>query len=76
MSAYENDVLYAYSIPMMYGRGTRTYLLITWKPIDNLTIWARASRTSYADRDAIGTSPNMIDSNHKTEFKLQIRWKF
>lgn len=76
MSAYENDVLYAYSIPMMYGRGTRTYLLITWKPIDNLTIWARASRTSYADRDAIGTSPNMIDANHKTEFKLQIRWKF
>jgi hypothetical protein len=76
VSTYENDVLYAYSIPMMYGRGTRTYLLITWKPIDNLTIWARASRTSYADRDAIGTSPNKIDSNHKTELKLQIRWKF
>jgi len=73
---YENDVLYAYSIPMVYGRGTKTYLLITWQPINNLTIWARVSRLWYADKETIGTSPNMIDANHKTEFKFQIRWKF
>ena len=74
--AYESDVLYAYSIPMMYGRGTRTYLLATWSPAKNLTIWAKASRIWYADKETIGTSPNMIDANHRTEFKFQVRWKF
>ena len=74
--AYESDVLYAYSIPMMYGRGTRTYLLATWSPAKNLTIWAKAARIWYADKETIGTSPNMIDANHRTEFKFQVRWKF
>ena len=74
--AYESDVLYAYSIPMMYGRGTRTYLLASWSPAKNLTIWAKAARIWYADKETIGTSPNMIDANHRTEFKFQVRWKF
>lgn len=73
---YESDVLYAYSIPMVYGRGTKTYLLVTWQPIKNLTLWARVSRLWYADKETIGTSPNLIDANHKTEFKFQVRWKF
>lgn len=74
--AYESDVLYAYSIPMVYGRGTRTYLLASWSPAKNLTVWAKASRTWYADKQTIGTTPNMIDANHRTEFKFQVRWKF
>ena len=74
--AYESDVLYAYSIPMIYGRGTRAYLLASWSPAKNLTFWAKMSRTYYADKQTIGTSPDMIDANHRTEFKFQVRWKF
>ena len=74
--AYESDVLYAYSIPMIYGRGTRAYLLASWSPAKNLTFWAKVSRTYYADKQTIGTSPDMIDANHRTEFKFQVRWKF
>lgn len=73
---YENDVLYAYSMPMVYGKGTKTYLLATWKPFDKLTIWARVSRLWYADKETIGTSPNMIDANHRTDVNLQVRLKF
>lgn len=75
-STFENDVLYAFSIPMVYGKGTRTYMMLTWKPLANLTLWARAARLWYADKQTIGTSPNQIDTNHKTELKFQISWKF
>lgn len=73
---YESDVLYGYSIPMVYGKGTKSYLMTTWKPVDRLTIWARVSRLWYADKETIGTTPNQIDGNHQTEVKLQVRWKF
>lgn len=73
---YENDVLYAYSMPMVYGKGTKTYLLATWSPTKNCTIWARVSRLWYADKETIGTSPNMIDANHRTDVNLQVRLKF
>lgn len=73
---YESDVLYAYSIPMVYGRGTKSYFMVTWKPLNKLTIWARVSRLWYADKESIGITPNKIDNNHKTELKFQVRWAF
>jgi len=39
--AYENDVLYAFSIPAMYGQGFRTYLVLTAKPFRRFTVWAK-----------------------------------
>jgi hypothetical protein len=29
--AYENDLLYSYSIPALYGKGSRSYLMAEWK---------------------------------------------
>ena len=73
---YESDVLYAYSIPALYDKGTRTYLLVTWQPLENLDIWVRAARLWYAHKTTIGTSPDLINGNHKTEIKIQMRWRF
>jgi len=73
---YESDVLYAYSIPALYDKGTRTYLLVSWHPTDNLDIWVRGARLSYSDKKTIGTSPDLIDKSHKTEIKMMLRWKF
>lgn len=39
--AYENDVLYAFSIPAMYGNGNRFYMVMTAKPFRRFTIWAK-----------------------------------
>lgn len=73
---YENDVLYAFSIPAFYSKGSRTYLLLRWKLHESIDLWARIARTWYANRDEIGTGLEMIDGNTKTDVKVQLRWRF
>ena len=45
---YENDVLYAFSIPASYGVGGRFYLNMRWYIIPQLTLYLRVSETVYS----------------------------
>lgn len=73
--AYENDVLYSFSVPALYGKGMRFYLLGKVKLFNSLTLYARIGRTIYSDRDVIGSGLTQIDKNHKTDLKAEIIWK-
>ena len=75
--AYENDVLYAFSVPAYFYRGSRTYLLFRYDINHSLSLWLKLSTTIYADRDVISEgSLNQINANHKSEFKIQLRYRF
>ncbi|MBK9290069.1 MAG: helix-hairpin-helix domain-containing protein [Bacteroidetes bacterium] len=73
---YENDVLYAFSIPMFYDRGTRTYLMLRYRASQKLDFWARIGQTWYADRASIGSGLETIEGNRRTDLKFQLRYKF
>ena len=73
--AYENDVLYSFTVPAMYGKGMRFYLLGKVKLFNALTLYARIGRTIYSDRDTVGTGLTSIDKNHKTDLKVEAVWK-
>lgn len=73
--AYERDVLYAFSIPAYSGEGIRNYLLIQYKLNRQIDIWARVARTSFYDRDEVGTGLETIDGDKRTDVKFQIRYK-
>ena len=73
--AYENDVLYSFSVPAMYGKGMRFYLLGKVKLFNALTLYARIGRTIYSDRDEIGSGLTLIEVNHKTDLKVEAVWK-
>lgn len=73
---YENDVLYAFSIPAFYEKGTRIYLLAKWSVSQSIDIWARIGQTWYSNRNEIGTGLEMIEGNHRTDAKIQMRIKF
>ena len=73
--AYENDILYAFSVPAYYDKGQRAYLLIKYKLIKNIDLWFRISRTMFRDKKSIGSGADEILSNHKTEIKLQAKIK-
>ncbi len=73
--AYENDVLYSFSVPALYGKGMRIYLLGKWKPFNALTLYARIGSTIYSDRDEIGSGLTLIEGNHKTDLKVEAIWK-
>ena len=42
---YEHDVLYAFSIPAVYGLGGRAYIGLQWHIIPRLTLYLRVSET-------------------------------
>ena len=73
--AYENDVLYSFSVPALYGKGMRVYLLGKVKLFNALTLYARIGRTIYSDREEIGSGLTLIQGNHKTDLKVEAIWK-
>jgi len=73
--AYENDVLYSFSVPALYGKGMRIYLLGKVKLFNALTLYARIGRTIYSDRDEVGSGLTLIEGNHKTDLKVEAIWK-
>ena len=73
--AYENDVLSSFSVPAMYGKGMRFYLLGKVKLFNSLTLYARIGRTIYSDRNTVGTGLSQIEGNHKTDLKVEAIWK-
>lgn len=75
--AYENDVPYSFYIPAFSNKGTRTYLTINYSFTRNFEMWFRVAQTWYSDVPVISEGTlNEINSNHKTDFKIQARYKF
>ena len=74
--AYENDVLYGYSIPAYYGKGSKIYLVAKCNVIRNLDFWLRIAQTTYTDRLVLKSGWDEIEGNKMTEIKLQLRYKF
>jgi hypothetical protein len=73
---YESDVLNAYSVPPLYDKGTRMYLMLQYKMGENLDFWLRYAQTKYVNKTEIGSGLNLIEGDTKSEVKFQLRWKF
>lgn len=74
--AYENDVLYSYSIPPFSGKGTRWYTNINYDFTRNITCWFRIARTLYPGETSVGSGLDEISANHKTDYRVQVRFLF
>ena len=73
--AYENDLLYTFSIPAYFGKGFRTYLNLKFKINEKLDFWFKVANTSWNDREIISSGNNKIIGSNKTELKFQLRLK-
>lgn len=71
--AYENDVLYGFSIPAYQNEGLRFYINGRYTIKKGLDFWVRYALTNYFDKNQIGTGLELIDGNKKSEIKLQAR---
>ncbi len=72
---YENDVLYAFSVPSYFDNGQRWYLMAKLKISNSLTMWLKYSKTTYFNKINIGTGNEEIDGNSRSEIKAQLRVK-
>lgn len=74
--AYENDVLYSYSIPVFYDKGYRYYININYDINKKLSLWVKLSQTRYIGKSLIGSGLDEIEGRAKSEMKLQAMYKF
>lgn len=73
--AYENDILYSFSIPAYFNQGIRYYLNLRYR-INNLTLEARIEQTRYRNLEVISSGNEQIDGNTRSRIKLQCRYIF
>jgi hypothetical protein len=72
--AYEDDALYSFSLPTYYGNGSRWYFNVHYRAFERIDIWLRMAQTRYFDRNSTGSDLTLINSAHRTEFKVQMRF--
>ena len=72
--AYENDVLYSYTIPVFYDKGFRYYLNFNYDLNRKIVIWLRWAQTIYKDKKIVGNGFDKILGNKITAFRLQIQY--
>ncbi|MDZ7771554.1 MAG: helix-hairpin-helix domain-containing protein [Balneolaceae bacterium] len=73
---FENNLLYVLSNQLLYGSGTRWYLLAHLRPAAFLDLWARVGRTVYEDRREVGSGLDRIAGPRRTDLGVQLRLKF
>ena len=73
---YERDLLYSFSVPMYYGTGTKYYILLKQVLFPKLHLWIKWSRTTFRNRENIGSGTEQISGNTKSEIRGQLVYKF
>jgi hypothetical protein len=74
--AFENDVLYGYSIPAFFDKGYHYYVNVHYKLSRKLSCWARFSQTIYSGKSEIGSGLDVIKGNKKSQIKVQVIYDF
>jgi len=74
--SYENDLLYAFSIPAFYDQGTRLYVLLKYALGKHFDCYFKYATTHYTNRTEIGSGLNLIRGDRYSEVKAQVVYKF
>jgi hypothetical protein len=74
--SYENDVLYSFTIPAFSGKGYRGYFNINYDITRNFSVWFRLARTLQPDAETMGSGNDMIQGNHRTDYRFQVIYSF
>lgn len=74
--AFENDVLYSFTIPAFFYKGYRGYANISYNLSRKTTAWFRFSHTLLPERTSIGSGNDEIAGNRRTDWKIQVLHQF
>jgi len=74
--SFENNALYVFSVPAYFYTGSRAYALIRWSFLRKCDLWVRYSTSIFANRDSIGSGPEEVLGNTRSDITVQFRVKF
>ena len=72
---YENDLTHVFAIPVLFGRGVRTYVLATVEPVEGLTLQAKYAVTIFEDVTRVSSGNNEIEGNRVRDLGVQLRFR-
>jgi hypothetical protein len=72
---FEQDVLYAISVPALYGQGTRAYAVFQATLNQHFTLWLRYADTRYRHQSTVGSGLEQIQGNARSEVTAQVRYR-
>lgn len=73
--AYENDVLYSFSIPPFFNKGFWYYFNANYDLTKHISVWIRFAQSRFKDRESIGSGLDKIERNSRSEVKMQIVYR-
>ena len=74
--AYENDMLYSFSIPAYSGMGSRAYVNMEYSLGKRVDIWFRYARFFYTNSISTGSGLTAVQGPVRSDFRVQLRVKF
>lgn len=74
--AYENDVLYSYSVPAFFDKGFRYYCNINYDVGKKFSVWVRWAQTLYKNKETVGSGLDEINGNRRSQVKLQVIYRY
>ena len=74
--AYENDVLFYYSIPAFFNKGFRYYFNFNYDLNAKISFWLKWSQTLYKNVESIGSGLDEIRGSTKSEIRVLARVHF
>lgn len=74
--AYEQDVLYYYSISSFFDSGLRAYVVYQQDVHRNWRFWVKIATSLYADNESIGSDLTEIKGNRKSSIQFQLQYRF
>lgn len=72
----EKNLLHTFYTPSFYGEGVRCMWHVRCDLLLRFTLLLKWGYTHYFDRHEIGSGPDLIRSNHKSDVQLQFRARF
>ena len=72
---YENDLRGVFTLPPLYGRGVRWYLLVRYKLADQIELSAKYSDLIRDDVKRIGSGLDELPTNHDNRIGVQIDFR-
>jgi len=74
--AYENDVLYHFSIPAFYGQGHRMYLNLKWAPDRWLTFYLKGGYSLRPGLETWGSGNDETEGESRVDIRalMRLRW--
>ncbi len=74
--AVESDFVYQYSSAVYQNEGCRFYLLLRYDISQYWNVGFKYGITAYSDQETFGSGYDLINANHRQQWRIQVRLKW